>query len=142
MPEKCRVIICGFDPMLVRGYLKTGERALWWYLPEELYKDYNVKPGERVRGRLLAVYDPTGNRTEVNEPFEWPTSKETGYAVNLPPDVIRKYKLTEFHFLELVIEEIVRADGSRVQVYPGEERVRKWWPDERLKLSYYLKYVE
>ena len=39
MPETMRTILVGFDPVLVRGYVKSGARALWFYLPEELYKE-------------------------------------------------------------------------------------------------------
>ncbi len=137
MPEKCRVSVCGFDPMLVRGYVKTGYRALWWYLPDDVYNDFDVKPGDKVIGRLLAVYNPKGEKTaEPNEDFRWETTKETGYAVLLPPEVITKYELTEFHFIELVINKINEQD-----VYPGEEKKTKWWPDEKMKLSYFVPYA-
>ncbi len=138
MPEKCRVIVCGFDPMLVRGYLKTGERALWWHLPDELYEDYKVQPGDTISGKLLAVYNGDGEKVATpNEPFTWQASKESGLAIVLPPEVISKYKLTEFHFLELSIEK-VRDE----EVYPGEEKQRKWWPDDKMKLAYKVDYIE
>ena len=60
MPETMRTILVGFDPNLVRGYVKTGARALWFYLPEEVYKGYKVKPGSKVSGKLLHVYGPEG----------------------------------------------------------------------------------
>jgi len=138
MPEKCRVIVCGFDPMLVRGYVKTGERALWWYLPDGIYEQFKVKPKDTVIGRLLAVYNPKGEKTaSPNETFRWQTSKETGYAVLLPPEVITKYELTAFHFIELVIDKI-----NEVEIYPGEEKQTKWWPKERMKLDYFLPYAK
>ncbi len=55
MPEKCRVNVCGFDPMLVRGYIKTGYRALWWYLPDELFADFDVQIGDKVKGTLSKI---------------------------------------------------------------------------------------
>ena len=142
MPEKCRVVVCGYDPMLVRGYVKTGERALWWYLPDELYEDYKVQPGDKVKGTLLAVYNPKAERVATpNEHFTWSTSKETGLAVVLPPEAIVKYELTEFHFLELTISSIERANGREEEVYPGEVKQRKFWPEEKMKLHYYVPYV-
>jgi len=142
MPEKCRVGVCGFDPMLVRGYVKTGARALWWYLPDGLYEDYQVKIGDTVKGKLLAVYNYNGEKTAApNEPFAWPTSKETGLAVLFTPEAITKYQLTEFHFVELVIEKIARASGEEVEVYPGEEKQTKWWPEDKMQLKYHLDYV-
>ncbi len=153
MPEKVRLSVCGFDPMLVRGYVKTGFRALWWYLPDELYAEYEVKIGDRVKGKLLAVYNPKEEKTfSGEEPFEWQTSKETGYAVLLPPEVIMKHELTEFHFIELVIEKIGRVatgipwgrdmdEVEEVDIYPGEMKQRKWWPDGKMKLSYFLPYA-
>ena len=141
MPEKCRVGVCGFDPMIVRGYVKTGFRALWWYLPDELFEDYEVKPDRKIQGKLLAVYNPKGEKTHSpNESFEWSTSKETGYAVLLPPDVITKYELTAFHFLELSIEYVVKLKGP-VAVYPDETKQRKWWPDAKMKLKFTLPYA-
>lgn len=138
MPEKCRVVVCGFDPVLVRGYVKTGERALWWHISDELYEEYQVKPGMTISGKLLAVYDGDGNKTaSPNEPFEWKASKESGLAILLPPEVITKYKLTEFHFLELLIEKV---NGKAV--WPGQEKVHKWWPDDKMKLEYKVGYVE
>jgi hypothetical protein len=139
MPEKCRVGVCGFDPMLVRGYLKTGERALWWHLSDELFEENNVKPNTAVSGKILAVYDSEGKKAaSPNDAFNWKTSKESGLAVLLPPDVISKYKLTEFHFLELLVEKI----GDKA-VYPGKEQVSaKWWPEEKMKLEYKLSYIE
>lgn len=140
MPEKCRVGIGGFDPMLVRGYVKTGFRALWWYTSWEIFQEYDVKPGATISGTLLAVWNHNGEKeAEPNEPFEWKTSRETGYAVLLPPEAIVKYRLTAWYFLELIIEKV---NGK--EVWPGEERVIKWWPQERMGTvhKYFLTYIE
>jgi hypothetical protein len=139
MPEKCRVGVCGFDPMLVRGYVKTGFRALWWHLSDEVYEQYKVKPGDTVKGKLLAVYNGDGGKKTAspNEPFEWKCSKESGLAVLLPPGTIIKYELTECHFLELRVEKI-----NDQEVYPGKEQMSaKWWPEEKMKLGFVLKYI-
>jgi len=138
MPEKCRVVVCGFDPMIVKGYVKTGERALWWHLSDEVFEQHKPKPGSTVSGTVLAVYDGEGKKTaSPNEAFEWKTAKETGLVVLVPPDVITKHKLTEFHFLELLVDKI---DGAAV--YPGQEKKSsKWWPDDRLKLDYKVGYI-
>jgi hypothetical protein len=140
MPEKCRVGVCGFDPMLVKGYVKTGFRGLWWHISDEIYEEYDVKPNDKITGTLLKVYTgKDGSVThEPNEPFEWDMSKESGLAVLLPGDDIVKYKLTEMHFLELVIDTV----GGK-EVYPGEEKMsRKWWPDDKMKLHFVLDYIE
>lgn len=140
MPEKCRVGVCGFDPMLVKGYLATGARALWWHISDELYEEFNMKPGIKVSGKLLKVYaGKTGKESAApKESFEWVTSKETGLVVLIPADVIAKYKLTEFHFIELLVEKI---DGK--DVYPGKEKMsEKFWPEEMMKLDYCLDYIE
>ncbi|MFH1991082.1 MAG: hypothetical protein ABIK98_01575 [Pseudomonadota bacterium] len=140
MPEKCRVGVCGFDPMLVKGYLKTGARALWWHISDELYEEFDMKPGIKVSGKLLKVYaGKTGKEAAVpNEPFEWVASKETGLVILIPPEVIAKYKLTEFHFIELLVEKI---DGK--DVYPGKEKMsEKFWPEDMMKLDYVLDYSE
>jgi hypothetical protein len=127
--------------MLVKGYVKTGYRALWFYLPDELYEDYEVKPGDKIQGKLLAVINPKEERTaEPNEQFEWQATKETGYAVLIPAEIITKYELTEFHFVELELTHIVRGDKI-IDIYPGETKQRKWWPDGKMKLSYYLPYA-
>jgi hypothetical protein len=148
MAEICRVSVCGFDPMLVKGYVKTGARALWWYLPDELYADYKLSPGDKVRGKLVAVYDFNGERkANPNEAFEWVTAKESGLAVLIPSTVITKYELTEFHFIELTIEKIlkVEAGGENIveetDIYPGKELKRKFWPEEKMKLDFHLNYV-
>jgi hypothetical protein len=139
--------------MLVRGYVKTGYRALWWYLPDELYADYDVQIGDKVKGTLLKVINGKEEVTATpNEPFEWLTSKETGYAVLIPANVITKYELTEFHFFELQIDKILRkaAGGpigrdqdefEAIDVYPGETKCRKWWPDGKMKLKFVLPYA-
>ena len=58
-------------------------------------------------------------------------SKESGLAVLLPYEVISKYKLTEFHFLEVLIEKI----NDKIE-YPDEERMSKnYWPDDKMKLT-------
>ncbi|MFQ5593817.1 MAG: hypothetical protein ACE5HA_06680 [Anaerolineae bacterium] len=139
MPEKCRVGVCGYDPMLVRGYVKTGERALWWHIPDEVYEEYQVKPGDTVEGTLLAIYNSEGKSiASPNEAFTWNASKESGLAVLLPPETITKYRLTAFHFLEL---EVAKAGGN--PVYPGEEKMStKWWPEEKMKLAYKVDYIE
>lgn len=153
MPEKCRLGVCGFDPMIVRGYVKTGYRALWWYLPDELYADYDVQIGDKVKGTLLKVINGKEEVTATpNEPFEWVTSKETGYAVLIPPTVITQYELTEFHFFELQIDQVLRKETGgpkgrdqdefeAIDVYPGETKCRKWWPDGKMKLKFALPYV-
>jgi hypothetical protein len=52
-------------------------------------------------------------------------------------DFIIKYEITEFHFLEMLIEKI----GGK-KVYPGEEKIsKKMWPAEMMKLDYTLDYV-
>lgn len=138
MPEKCRVGVCGFDPILVRGYVKIGQRCLWWHISDEIYEEYKPKPGDPVSGKLLAIYDGEGKKVESpNETFEWKVSKESGLVILLPPEAITKHKLTEFHFLELIIEKI----GGK-EVYPGQEKMSvKWWPDEKMKLEYKVGYI-
>jgi hypothetical protein len=141
MPEKCRVSVCGFDPMLVKGYVKTGYRALWFYLPDQIFEEFDVKIGDKIQGKLLAVINPKEERTaEPNEQFEWSTTKETGYAVLIPAETITKYELTEFHFVEMELTHIVRGDKITA-LYPGETKQRKWWPDGKMKLSYFLPYA-
>lgn len=139
MPEKCRVGVCGYDPMLVKGYVKTGERALWWHISDELFEKYNVAPGGTVvSGTILAVYGPDGKKLATpNEPFEWKTCKESGLAVVLPSETIVKYQLTEFHFLEMEIDKV-----GGTPVYPGEQHTSlKFWPEEKMKLDFKLAYI-
>ena len=144
MPEKMRVILCGYDPMLVRGYVRAkNEEALWFYLPKELYEEYNLKPGDKVKGKVVRVY--AGSTGEVvaepNEEFEWETSRFTGMAVVVDHDFIARYKLTAWHFLELIVEKVVQ-DGNEVEIYPGETKERRVWAEDRLELSYTLPYAE
>ena len=128
MPEKYRVNLCGFDPMLVRGYVTTGARAIWWYLSNETFDEFKPQPEQPVEGKLLAVYDWGGEKlVEPNARFEWRTSKETGYAVVVASEDIVKYELTAWKYLELILEKI----GGK-EVYPGEEKVFKMWPIETM----------
>lgn len=139
MPERCRVGVCGFDPMLVKGYVKTGFRGLWWHISDELQAEFNVKPNDLISGKLLKVYSgKTGEVThEPNETFHWKMSKESGLAVLLPPEAITKYELTEFHFIEVLIEKI-----EDKEVAPGEERISvKMWPLDKMKLHFTLDYI-
>lgn len=139
MPEKCRVVVCGFDPMLVKAYVAAGARACWWHISDQLYEEFNMKPGMKVSGKLLKIYaGKTGQEVAApNEPFEWTTAKETGLVVLIPGEVIKNYKLTEFHFIELQIDKI---DGK--DVYPGQDKKsKKWWPDDKLKMGYTLEYI-
>ena len=142
MPEKTRLSVCGFDPMIVKGYVKTGARALWFYLPDELWADYPVKINDKIQGKLLAVYNPKGEKThEPNESFEWHASKETGYAIKIPADTIVKYELTEFHFIEMSLDFWLSGDKV-TEIYPGDTKQRKWWPDAKMKLSYSIPYAK
>jgi hypothetical protein len=139
MPEKCRVVVCGFDPMLVKAYAAANMRACWWHIPDALFEDFEMKPGMKVTGKLLKIYSGKTGEEEAapNETFEWETAKETGRVVLLPSDVIKKFKLTEFHFLEMNIDKI---DGKDVS--PGEEKKSKnWWPDDKMKLDFVLDYI-
>ncbi|MFZ2445680.1 MAG: hypothetical protein WAW37_04940 [Syntrophobacteraceae bacterium] len=139
MPEKCRVVVCGFDPMLVKAYTAANARACWWHISDELYDEFNMQPRMKVQGKLLKIYSgKTGQEVSApDEPFEWECSKETGLVVLLPSEVIKKHKLTEFHFIEVMIDKI-----DNRAVYPGEERVsKKWWPSERMKMAYSLEYI-
>jgi len=124
--------------MIVKGYVKTGERALWWHVSDELYEEYKPKPGDTVSGKILAVYNAEGKKVNSSdEPFEWKTAKESGLAVLIPPEAITKHQLTEFHFLELLVEKV-----GNTAVYPGQEKQSsKWWPDEKMKLEYKLGYI-
>ena len=137
MPETMRTILVGFDPILVRGYVKTGARALWFYLPEEVYKGYNVKPGSKVTGKLLHIYGPDGAKAaSPNEAFEWESAKENGMAVNVPSSVIAKHGLTEFHFLEMTIDKVAGQE-----VFPGKNESHKMWPEKEMKLAYSIKFM-
>ena len=139
MSEKCRVGVCGFDPMLVKGYVKTGFRGLWWHISDEIYEEYGVKPNDKISGKLLKVFTgKTGEMThEPNEPFEWKLSKESGLAVLLPPEVIVKYQLTEFHFLELIVDKI-----NDKEVWPGDDKIStKMWPEDKMKLGFVLDFI-
>lgn len=139
MPEKCRVVVCGFDPMLVKAYVAANARACWWHISDELYEQFNMKPKMKVQGKLLKIYSgKTGQEVSApNEPFEWECAKETGLVVLFPADVIKNHKLTEFNFVELQIDKI---DGK--DVYPGQEKIsKKWWPDSKMKMSFTLDYI-
>ena len=138
MPEKCRVVVCGFDPMLVKAYVAANARACWWHISDELYQEFSMQPRMKVHGKLLKIYSgKTGKEVEApNEPFEWECAKETGLVVLLPAEVIKKHKLTEFHLIELMIDQI-----DHKEVYPGEERIsKKWWPDNKMKMAFTLDY--
>ena len=140
MPEKCRVVVCGFDPMLVKAYAAANMRACWWHIPDALFEEFDMKPGMKVSGKLLKIFSGITGAEEAapNEAFEWECAKETGRVVLLPSDVITKFKVTEFHFFEMLIEKI---DGK--DVAPGQEVVSKnWWPDDKMKLDYTLDYIE
>jgi hypothetical protein len=139
MPEKCRVVVCGFDPMLVKAYAAANMRACWWHIPDALFEEFKMKPGMKVSGKLLKIYSGKTGKEEAapNEAFEWETAKETGRVVLLPSDVIKKYKVTEFHFFEMNIEKIGGKD-----VHPGKEKKSKnWWPDDKMKLAFVLDYI-
>ena len=139
MPELCRVGICGFDPMLVKGYTAQNMRAIWWHISDELFEEFDMKPGMKVTGVLLKLYDGKDGLefSAPNEDFEWETSKETGIVVLVPAAVVHAHKLTAFMFADLQIDTI---DGKAV--YPGEEKIsKKWWPDDKMKLAYVLDYI-
>jgi hypothetical protein len=115
-------------------------RACWWHIPDALYEEFDMKPGMKVSGKLLKIYSGKTGEEEAapDEAFEWETAKETGRVVLLPSDVITKFKLTEFHFIEMNIDKI---DGK--DVAPGEEKQSKnWWPDDKMKLDFVLDYIE
>ncbi|MCG6944883.1 MAG: hypothetical protein LJE87_06005 [Deltaproteobacteria bacterium] len=140
MPEKCRVVVCGFDPMLVKAYAAANMRACWWHIPDALYEEFDMKPGMKVSGKLLKIYSGKTGEEEAapDETFEWECAKETGRVVLLPSDVITKFKLTEFHFIEMNIDKI---DGK--DVAPGKEvQSKNWWPDDKMKLDFVLDYIE
>jgi len=144
MPARARVGVCGFDPMLVKGYVKTGFRALWWHIPDELYEEFQTKPNDTISGKLLKVWkgsvtdDPAPLTHEPNEDFNWKFTRESGLAVLLPPEVIVKYELTEFHFIEVLIEKI-----NDQPVWPGEEKEStKMWPMDKMKnLPFVLDFI-
>ena len=139
MPEKCRVVVCGFDPMLVKAYAAANMRACWWHISDELFEEFDMQPGMKVSGVVQKIYiGTTGKEVAApNEAFEWECAKETGLVVLLPSDFIIKYKITEFHFLEMLIEKV---DGK--DVYPGKEKIsKKMWPVDMMKLDYTLDYV-
>ena len=140
MPEKCRVVVCGFDPMLVKAYAAADMRACWWHIPDALFDEFDMKPGMKVSGQLQKIYiGTTGEEVAApNEAFDWECAKETGRVVLIPSDVITKYKVTAFHFFEMLVEKI---DGK--DVAPGEEKQSKnWWPEDKFKLDYTLDYIE
>lgn len=125
--------------MLVKGYVALGARACWWHISDELYEEFDMKPGMKVSGTLQKIYSGKDGQecAAPNEAFEWETAKESGLVVLLPSDFITKYKITEMHFLEMLIEKI---DGKKV--YPGEEKMsKKFWPEEKMNLDFVLDYI-
>jgi AMMECR1 domain-containing protein len=129
--------------MLVKGYVSTGFRALWWHLSDEIYEEYKVKPNAKISGTLHKVYKGAGKLKdagvthEPNVPFDWVLSKESGLAVLIPPKVIVEYKLTEFHFLELTIDKI-----NDQEIWPGEDVTSvKMWPEDRMELPFCLDFI-
>ena len=140
MAEKCRVGVCGFDPMLVKAYAAADMRACWWHIPDALFEEFDMKPGMKISGKLLKIYSGITGAEEAapNEAFEWECAKETGRVVLLPSAFITKHKVTAFMFFEMLVEKI---DGKDVS--PGEEKMSKnWWPDDKMKLDYTLEFVE
>jgi hypothetical protein len=114
-------------------------RAIWWHISDELYDEFDMKPGMKVSGKLLKLYSGvTGEEFAApDEAFEWETSKETGLVVLIPAAVVSAHKLTAFMFADLLIEKI---DGK--DVYPGEEKIsKKWWPDDKMKLDFTIDYI-
>ena len=57
-------------------------------------------------------------------------------AVNLPSSVIAKHGLTEFHFLEMVIDKIAGQE-----IFPGKNESHKMWPEKEMKLAYSVKFM-
>ena len=82
MPELCRVGICGFDPMLVKGYTAQNMRAIWWHISDELFEEFDMKPGMKVSGKILKLYDGKDGLefSAPNEAFEWETSQGDRYC--------------------------------------------------------------
>nr|MBC8360888.1 hypothetical protein [Candidatus Desulfatibia profunda] len=143
MPEKCRIGVCGFDPMLVKGYVTTGFRGLWWHISDEIYEAYKVKPNDKITGKLHKVYKGAGKLADVkvtyepNVDFEWQMAKESGLAVLLPPKAIVDYQLTEFHFIEVTINTIAGKE-----VWPGETKTSvKMWPEDRMELPFVVDFI-
>jgi hypothetical protein len=129
--------------MLVKGYVTTGFRGLWWHISDELYEEYKVKPNDKISGTLHKVYKGAAKRADVkvthepNVEFEWQMSKESGLAVLLPPKVIVEYQLTEFHFIEVTVKKI-RGE----EVWPGKKVTSvKMWPEERMELPFVLDFI-
>ncbi len=130
--------------MIVRGYVRTGEQALWIYLPKELFEDFHLKPGDTVKATLHKVYDWTGTATaSPEEKIEWKTSNNSGRSVLIPGEAIKKFSLTAWHYLELTVDKVV-AGGKEQEVYPGKTMQRTVWPEDKMKnptWKYSLKYV-
>ncbi|MEJ2236468.1 MAG: hypothetical protein P8X67_21405 [Syntrophobacterales bacterium] len=62
---------------------------------------------------------------------------ESGLAVLLPPEVIVKYELTEFHFIEVTIDKI-RGE----EVWPGEDKTSvKMWPEDKMELPFVVDFI-
>jgi hypothetical protein len=129
--------------MLVKGYVTTGFRGLWWHISDEIYEEYNVKPNDKISGVLHKVYKGAGKLEDVevtHEPnldFEWDLSKESGLAVLLPGKVIVDYELTEFHFIEVTINKI-RGE----EVWPGETKTSvKMWPEDKMELPFVVDFI-
>jgi hypothetical protein len=137
MPEKCRVGVCGFDPMLVKGYVKTGERGLWWHMSDELYEELGVKPGTPVSGKILAIYDCEAKKVaSPNDAFDWKTSKESGLVVLLPPGD-HQVQVDGVPF-----PGTPRGKDRRQEVYAGQEKMSmKWWRGEN-EAQYKVGYIE
>jgi hypothetical protein len=129
--------------MLVKGYVTTGFRGLWWHISDEIYEEYNVKPGDKISGVLHKVYKGATKSEDVavthepNADFEWELSQESGLAVLLPGKVIVDYELTEFHFIEVTVNK-VRDE----EVWPGETKTSvKMWPEDKMELPFVVDFI-
>ncbi|MGD9231582.1 MAG: hypothetical protein PVJ20_12270, partial [Desulfobacterales bacterium] len=62
---------------------------------------------------------------------------ESGLAVLLPPKVIVEYQLTEFHFLELIVNKI-----NDQEVWPGQDVTSvKMWPEDMMDLDFTIDFI-
>jgi hypothetical protein len=95
---------------------------LYFDVPFSTKVRYSPRRGGKIVCTLQRILDSSGKVIcEVNEKIECDILKRDG-RFYLPPELVQRLNLFGGEHYEIILHEIIRPDGKRVEIYPGETR--------------------
>ena len=93
---------------------------LYLTVPFKTKVEVGVKRGDKIKCKLGRVVDGEGNVIlTVGKEVVCDVAKRDG-RFYLPPNLIQELNLIGTEYYEVILEKVIKPDGTEVEIYPNE----------------------